>query len=213
MLFSCKKPVSYCTENPDDCVDVRKVKEYFYFEHGSYWVYEEENSGMRDSVYVIETYSDPTSVIFQTRLQSTYNGYDYVYWTTGVDPSVKNNVAKKSVQSTRVIRAKTKPGDFIDEQTCFLFYPREGLETTTSYISGGGVENYHVGALKIESIYDNYSLAGSNFTNVVFISEEFTSIEEGQPTNHYYSPNIGLVKKELLDSNQIWNLVNYHIEN
>ncbi len=213
LVTSCKKdpPTSYCSENPGACVDVRDVKDYFYFKIGSYWVYEEQTSGERDSVYVIETESDPNSVLFLTRLHSTYDGYDYPYWTKGVDPSVKNNVARKSERATSVRCAKTKTGDYIAEATCFLFYPMPGLETTNIYIYGAG-ENYHNSLLRVESIYNGYSVLDKDFENVVHISEEHAPLEEGQPTNHYYAPKIGLVKKELLDSSQVWNLVKYHIE-
>lgn len=213
LVLSCKKdpPIPYCEEFPDDCVDVREVKDYFYFKLGSWWVYEEEHTGIRDSVYVTETYNDTSSVLFETWLYSTYDGYDYTFWTTGVRPEVKSNMAKKTERSTRVIRAKTTPGDHVAEDGCFLFYPIPGLSTTTSYISGAGIENYHIGALVMEFIYSSYNIEGTTFNNVVYVSEENNPVEEGQPTNHYYSPHVGLIKKELLDSNQIWNLVEYEI--
>ncbi len=210
LVTSCKKdpPTSYCSENPGACVDVRDVKDYFYFKIGSYWVYEEQTSGERDSVYVIETESDPNSVLFLTRLHSTYDGYDYPYWTKGVDPSVKNNVARKSERATSVRRAKTKTGDYIAEATCFLFYPTKGLWT---YSNGGGYIGYD-NRLEVNDVFDTYTVLDQNFIDVVCIKEDHTAIEESQPTVHYYSPKIGLVKKELLTDNEVWNLVKYHIQ-
>ncbi len=209
LVTSCKKdpPTSYCSENPGACVDVRDVKDYFYFKIGSYWVYEEETSGERDSVYVIETASDPTSVLFGTTKYSTYDGYDYRYWTKGVSSSVKNNVARKSEKTTRVVSAKFKSGDYVAEATCFLFYPVTGL-WTYSYGGTGIVEN----VLIVDTVYNNLSIEDMTFNDVVCIKEEHTVIEESQPTVHYYSPKIGLVKKELLTDNEVWNLVKYHIQ-
>jgi hypothetical protein len=214
MLTACQKDddISYCELHPDECVDVREVKDYFYFKMGSWWVYEEEHTGNRDSVYVNETWTDTSSVLFSTELISSYDEYEYRFWTTGVNGSlVDNNLTKKKVKSTRVKRSKGKSGDYVDEQTCFLFYPYEGLATTTSYISGAGVENYHIGKLEIEKVFENYVVNDLEFHQVVFVSEEFTSIYDGQPTNHFYAPHIGLIRKELIDSNQVWNLVSYHI--
>ncbi len=209
LLMACKKdpPLSYCEEFPDDCIDVREVKDYFYFNYGSWWVYVEENSGKRDSVYVTETYSDTGSVLFSTRLFSTYDEYEYRFWTTGVNQDVKNNMAKKSERSTRVNRNKTTSGDHVAEAECLMFYPYQGAWV---YSYGGtyiGFDNI----LKIDSVLRDYSIYDNNFNNVVKVSEEHTAIEESQPTLHYYSPNVGLIKKELFDSNQVWNLVDYHI--
>ncbi len=213
LISACKKdpepPVkSYCELHPDECVDVRDVKNYFYFQVGTWWVYEEENSGKRDSVYVTETFSDTGSVIFSTRLFSEYDGYYYRFWTTGVGSNVENNMTKKSERSTRVLRSKGKPGDYVGEATCFLFYPTAGLWT---YTNGGGYIGYG-NKLEVEEVFENYLVVDESYQNVVKMSEEYTVVEESQPTIHYYCPNVGLIKKELLDSNQIWNLVDYHIE-
>jgi hypothetical protein len=207
--ISCRKDeeIPYCEQYPDDCVDVREVKDYFYFNYGSWWVYEEENSGKRDSVYVLETGSDTSSVLFSTELYSTYDGYEYRFWTSGVHPSVKNNISKKSIRSTQVYRSKGKPGDYVAEAECLMFYPQPGFWT---YTYGGGYIGYD-NILKVESVLASYNVIGRVFFNVVIVSEEHTAIEEQQPTLHYYSPNIGLIKKELLDSHQVWNLVDYYI--
>jgi hypothetical protein len=36
--------------------------------------------------------------------------------------------------------------------------------------------------------------------------------EHSQPTIHWYAEGVGLIKKELLDSNQVWLLTKYHVE-
>ena len=30
--------------------------------------------------------------------------------------------------------------------------------------------------------------------------------------NQYFAKNVGLVRRDLIDSNEVWNLVNYHIQ-
>ena len=212
LLLSCKKDppipsISFCEEFPDECVDVREVKDYFYFNYGSWWVYEEENSGLRDSVYITETFTDKSSVLFETWFYSTYDGYFYIYFTTGVRPEVKNNMAKKSEKLTTVYRSKGKPGDYVAEGECFMFYPVPGLWT---YSYGGGYIGFD-NILEIEDVFADYMVIEENFQKVVKVTEEHTAIEESQPTVHYYCPNVGLIKKELLDSNQVWNLVDYRI--
>lgn len=213
LIISCRKDktpesdLDYCELNPDECVDIREVKNWFYFDFGSYWVYEEENTGKRDSLYVIETYSDTGSHKFTTRLQSSYDGYDYVYRTETALTTFKNHMVKKSDKSTGVYRVKTRPGDFVASDRCFLFYPKVGM---WGFNYGGiGTTN---DTIIIEAIYDDYLVSDEFFSNVVAIRERYTAIEELQPTWHYFAEGVGLIKKELLDSNQVWNLVDYHIE-
>jgi hypothetical protein len=189
-------------------VDVREVKDYFYFNYGSWWVYEEENSGKRDSVYVTQTYSDTGTYYFKTSVKSTYDGYDYHFWTNSVTGDKYKNLVQKSTRSTTVKCAKTGGEEgFVAEAYCFMFYPIIGKYMNND---GGGYIGYN-NILEIEEIYNAYGIYENNFENVVEISEDHTAIEESQPTVHYYSPNVGLIKKELLDSNQVWNLVDYHL--
>jgi hypothetical protein len=208
--FSCKKDpeqnLDYCELHPEECVDIRMVKDWFYFDYGSWWVYEEENSGMRDSVYVIETWSDTGSHKFLTRVHSTYDGYDYPYFTQTALETYKNHQVKKEVQSTGVYRAKTKPGDFVAEDKCFLFYPKVGMWSFNYGDPFGDPDS-----LIIKTLYDNFELSGYSYQEVVGIYEITTAVEEYQPTMHFFAKGVGLIKKELLDSNQIWNLVDYHI--
>jgi hypothetical protein len=60
---ACKKDKTPCvTDCPEsNCEDIQCVKDYFAFKVGSWWVYEEETSGERDSVYVTEYANDPTN--------------------------------------------------------------------------------------------------------------------------------------------------------
>src|SRR4051812_34053479 len=55
---------NYCTENPSECPNIQGVKNYFLFKEGSWWVYEEETSLERDSVYVTEYINNSTNYDF-----------------------------------------------------------------------------------------------------------------------------------------------------
>lgn len=209
LFGSCRKDESipFCELYPDECVDIREVKEYFYFKIGSYWVYEEETSGAIDSIYVLETYSNPNTYYFDTRLHSDYDTYDYRYWTGG-GATTDDLIVEKSKRTTIIYKAKTKPGDFVSESYCFLFYPSIG-----SWIySNGGSPYFYDNVLEVFAVYDSLEIDGKFYPNVVCMHEEHTASEDKQPTYHYYSKGVGLVKKELLDSNQTWNLIKYYIE-
>jgi hypothetical protein len=206
-VLSCRRDQSipFCELHPDQCVDIREVKDYFHFNLGSYWVYEEETSEILDSTYVIETLSDTASYYFDTRLHSDYDGYNYHYWPDGA--TTNSNIVEKSVRSTIIKKAKTKPGDFVAESYCFPFYPNMG-----SWIYSYGLQYNYDNVLIVDTVFANYTLLDQVFLDVVCISEEHTASAQAQPTKHYYSKGVGLIRKELIDSGEVWNLLRYNIE-
>jgi hypothetical protein len=208
VVFSCKKDpeIPYCELHPDDCVDIRMVKDWFYFDYGSWWVYEEENTGMRDSVYVTQTFSDTGSFEFSTRLFSSYDEYYYRLWANNAISDAEDNLVRKIDRSIVVKRSKGKEGDYIGESICFIFYPRQGYSEPS--ISGTG---YPENEVYIDSAFFEKIVEGNTFSDVVKVGENHTVIEEYQGTIHYFASGVGLIRKELADSNQVWNLVSYSV--
>ncbi len=213
LVLGCNKDKVPCTTCPtgggnlSNCEDIQNVKHFFYFKVGSWWVYEEENSGLRDSVYVTSAVENPSNYDFDVEVYSTYQDYTYRYWPeyypiNGCPES--GQICKRCII---VKRAKYKPGDFVDEGRCFLFIPEVGDFTSVPNISFGG------NRITVENILDSSEfILGLKYKKTVQISELNTYMEGKQPTNHFFSENTGLIRKELLDSNQVWNLVDYHIE-
>ncbi len=209
-FLSCKedKPKPYCEENPGQCQSVLEAKKFFAFKVGSWWVYEEETSGERDSMYVTEGNNDYTSYDFDTRIESALTGYEYHYWP--VYSGGNSSCSKSSPVQEKCLyikRSKGKPEDYIGEAYCFFVNYRVG---DYAYISGNIY--FENNKIIVSNIFSTYSVQNITFHNVVEFHELSTRVEGIQPTNHFYSENVGLVRKELLDSNEVWNLVNYHIE-
>ncbi len=208
LVPACKKDKVACTTCPSngaDCEDVQNVKHFFYFKVGSWWVYEEETSGARDSVYVTEAIENVSNYNFDVRVYSTYQDYYYHFWPQlTVSSSCPSNgvICKRCVQ---IKRSKYKPGDFVGEATCFIFLPILGAK---DYNSNSAFENNYIHVSTVMDTFQNSSLF---YNRTVKMFEDNTYMEGAQPTNHYFSENVGLVRKELLDSNQVWNLVDYYI--
>jgi len=207
--LSCKdkkNKKSYCTENPGNCQSVLAAKDFFLFKEGSWWVYEEETSHERDSVFVTQYYNS-NGYDFDMRVKSSLTDYEYHYYPffAGGNNSCSESgpVAGKCIY---IKRSKGKPGDYIGEDYCFFVNFKVG---DWIYISNVDFENDKI---SIESISDNHVINDLNFNQTVKVHELATFIETNQPTNHYFSKGVGLIRKELLDSNQIWNLISYHIE-
>jgi hypothetical protein len=211
LTFGCKKDKVPCTTCPTsggaECEDIQNVKNFFYFKVGSWWVYEEENSGVRDSVYVTSAAQNPSNYDFNVEVYSTYQDYTYRYWPEYY-PNSNNGCPESGLLCKRcmlVKRAKYRPGDFVGESRCFIFIPRVG--------DNQGVPNVYFegNRIYVTDVQDSILLGNNSLARTITMFEDNTLMEGRQPTNHYFSENVGLVRKELLDSNEVWNLVDYYI--
>ncbi len=211
LVPSCNKDKTPCTTCPTvgtDCEDIQNVKNFFAFKVGSWWVYEEETSGIRDSVYVTEYQNDPSNYNFDVRVYSTYQDYYYHYWSEYYSNS--NDCPESGLLCKRCMlikRSKYKPGDFVAEGRCFMFIPKIG-DSQGSFNTA-----FTNNRIYVSMIQDSFNLPIETIHGrTVTIYEDNTYMEGIQPTNHYFSENVGLIRKELLDSNQVWNLVDYYIQ-
>jgi hypothetical protein len=207
--LGCKKdePSSCQETGNENCEDIQNVKNFFYFKVGSYWVYEEETSGDLDTVYVTEASENPSNYDFDVRVYSTYQDYYYHFFpqaVSGLNGCLTNGNICKWCAS--IMRSKYKPGDFVGEAKCFFFIPKVGA-TDVNWNSQFS-NNYII----VNQIDNSFVNEGFIFDRTIKMNELNTQMEDFQETNHYFSENVGLVRKELLDSNKVWNLVNYCIQ-
>lgn len=203
---SCKRN-KYCKKKAGTCRSVLEAKDFFLFKEGSWWVYEEETTHERDSQYVYESHNT-SDYDFDTRIHSTLENFDYHFWPVYAEDAKRecNESEPVSSKCIHIYRNKGKIGNYIGQGICFFIN-----YNLNDWTYG---DNYLYPTEKLIFISINYNLQFSfeHFENVIIVSEEKTLIEKNQPTKHFYVKNIGLIRKELLDSNQVWNLVSYHIE-
>ncbi|MBI1835959.1 MAG: hypothetical protein HYR91_01710 [Flavobacteriia bacterium] len=209
--IACKKDKTpektFCELNPDQCAPISEAKDFFLFKIGSWWVYEEETSKVRDSMYVTECTNTPT-YDFDARYKSALTGYEYHYYPIGYAGGVSTCSSTQPVESRciYIMRSKMKPFD-LWEDICFMVNYKVGY-----YGFAYNNTDYLNDSVKVRYVYGTYHNNFYNFNKTIVIHENNTVIEGKQPTNHYFSKGVGLIRKELIDSNQVWNLVNYHIE-
>lgn len=207
VMAACKDKEPNTNSDPcTNCQSVLEAKDYFLFKVGSWWVYEEETTHERDSMYVTEANNDPNSYGFDIRIKSVLTGYEYHYWPVYYQAiggcSTTMPVHKKCLF---VKESKGKLGDFIGESNCFFVKYGQG-----DFVSAFNV-NFENNKVYIDSVYENYSVVDLNFLKTIKTRELAKVQDDNQPTNYYYSKGVGVVRKELLDSNEVWNLVNYYI--
>ena len=204
----CRKDpkLPYCEEFPENCVEIMTVKDHFYFDVGTYWVYEEENSGKLDSQWVSQAFTRSNVCWFEYRIRSSIMSHYFNISTVLLAHAIDSGLVRKDKKSILISRSKTKAGGFIGNSYIARFYYHVG-DSVNNFGGGGYGSNTYYSQLKVNLIYKNYK----GFNNVIQMSDKFNIAEHSQPTIHFYADGVGLIRKELIDSNQVWNLIRYNI--
>ncbi len=213
VFYSCKdkNPAPTACTPSSSCQPVKAAKEFFLFKPGSWWVYEEENSHVRDSMYVY-SYANGSDYTFDIVIKSALDQFEYDYWPEyNGQPndhmcSKTANISKKCMNIKRSKGITGSPGVTIGEGRC-MFFQYNLYDSVPSYNN-----NYLGNFVHIKDILSGYQLGSYSFGETVKVYDPHDAQDKDHPTYHYYTRGIGLVRKELIDTAEIWNLVNYHIE-
>lgn len=217
---SCKKEQPQPTVYTQGGVN-QNVKDYGVFKTGTYWVYQDSTSLELDSVWVyyyketVDTADKHTanpkicpvylygtfSSRFRTNALFQYNtAFQYAY--TPLDQVLQSVIDSANGYVGMGIFIRSTKGVLLLNQD-MAFY-------TTSDL------------LNLNSIQDNYMLKNGTIKNSVLKyhhTQDWTSYYKdmstytlhSHETYQYLAPNIGLVKKIVIDSTQVWNLIRYNI--
>lgn len=183
------------------------MKQWVLFKPGTYWIYEEENTGYIDTVTVTEYFDGLSSggfAAFGCVMHSSFDGYNYDYWF--------NNSYSRSCDWSeecmchKVFCSKSKPGDFVGDDRAFIFPLKEGNYLGLSW--GGGDYGYVTTTiypiLIITTDLQEYSNC-AEFTIDNAVQHGWTKVRL------YLKANIGIVRKDLTEMNEKWNLIDYVI--
>lgn len=182
------------------------VKDYTLFKPGTYWIYQDSASGAIDSVYVydlkqgIDTMYDTHGKLFG------YFDYFDEYWFHGIDGYTNhiwvNTFWTKQYGTTPVWKERFKPGDFVG-QTFLTILPFDVNRQYAAYTD--------VGVITISGIYTSININGITYGNSVIVHNTENIAENRSPSNYYITKNIGLTRREIIDSLWVWNLIRYNI--
>ncbi len=179
---------------------------YSFFKTGTYWIYKDSASLIEDSVYVYwdTAYSyyqnngiqkEGNYMYYDCRTHSAYYSSNYYYRISLGNYDINNGgvgVERNQTGSTGLNGNSYLMGDRFLDGAFLTLYTGEG---TTYY----------------KSFYDSLSISGIVYHNTVKFYDTKNTTENRSRTNFYMSKNIGITRKEILDSNKVWNLVRYHI--
>lgn len=209
-LQSCKDKDTQtaCEKAPETCQYLSEAKDYFAFKEGSWWVYEEETTHERDSVYVTSFINNASSHYFKTEILSARDSFYTRYFPAdfyeGNGCSYPGPVNKRCLF---ISKTKSKFQNHLGESNIMFFKYSIGAIDYT----GGGVDFCEQNKITITNLWSTYNLGNLNFNNSIEVSEDCSYFENLQPVKFIFSKNVGLIKKTLIDSNETWNLVAYFI--
>ena len=213
-FVQCKRdiaptPITYTTYTPN-----QTIKDYCIFKTGTYWVYKDSASGKLDSVWVYQ-YSQTTDTLKKTQTEtyycpvylyrtfsSKYRSNNYVEFNTAFE--VQNNlnlVLESVIDSTGFIGQYVKVFSPFIINRAQSFYTSSDVCTLQQNINNltGINSNFFSNVYKYSHTKD--------CSNYYFINYQHFE----NKTNTYFAPHIGMVRKEVPDSNIVWNLIRYNI--
>jgi len=192
--------LQYCGPNDSEVIYKylpQENKDWSAYKVGTWWVYEEETSKLRDCVYVYH-YLD--------------SFYERWHWPNQYKQSIIMNTASnlgidsfkhtifEDVTMTRInVTIPEHPPE------CYLL-------KTHPIIQGDRINSGPTSQItKFDTIYLSLNIGNLTFTNVVRANDNLNLAYNYTPTLIYSAKNIGIVRKEFPEYKQVWNLVRYNI--
>ncbi len=199
--------LSTCTHEKDipvDCGDAQTIvemKEWVFFKTGTYWIYEEQNTGALDTVTVI-AHSEGTSAggfeTFGTLMHSSFDDYNYDYW---FNDSYSGKCPDNTCICRRVFCSKYKTGNYFGEGGTFFFPIIVGNYIGVGFGGGEG------GISEIDAHIFDYMLNNELYLEVLRFYIENCVMENWNDAQYVLARDVGIVEKKSLESNTHWVLI------
>ena len=216
LLLTCSIPVllfAACKKDPPPppsyTITLSPVlRDYGYFRPGTYWIYEDSASHVLDSVYVTSASIGNTVITKQQNLGYTGTfGYFKEQYQSTYRPETGNIYVDMQT-------SKQSPGAALwHDKTVGGVYVGQNILMTDIFNYGYTVVAPHEpnGALTFMGGIDTLKVLGKSYFRVVEEYNKQNILENNNRTNVYLARYIGVIRKELLDSNKVWNLKRYNI--
>lgn len=221
IVIGCTAIFSGC--KPDDSDNwtryeyLDEARDYIYFKTGTWWVYKRIPGGDLDTFDVIKSFIDT--------IKLTGDGntlyYEYLDWTAKSrldDYSYKFSrgstiLPDPSYASDYMMRTKayawnkSRPGDFSGEPRIFV-YPFD-----TNWVVQGAVSNIQLinelPVIQVQNITYNDVKRFEVSNDATFIYDDLG--RSGGVVQYYWAPHVGIVKKEHMTKDIVWELIDSHI--
>jgi hypothetical protein len=211
-FFSCRPPEknvpTYYLPTPLDAFS------FGYFKPGTYWIYQDSTSHLIDSVYVISADQSTISINgasssaqsdgyggtfrrFGYQAHSSFEGVEYVN-------SVDRDHTPLDQVTTTIIRTRIPPHQF--QQECIYL----NIPYTLNTVVQAPTYNFNDSNVVVR---DNaiFTFNSVSLTNVLEIHQAHNPLCHNLRTKTFIKKGYGILRKEVPDSNRVWNLIRCNI--
>lgn len=206
ILNSCNKD----DFEPKDWPIPQEVLDYYYFPTGSYWVFENDKTGEKDTLavtkrrkYWIDGSRGDRYEQGDVFISSSLDGYTYQYYvmTQGSAGCIRDGANHPCYG---IYCSKFKSGDYVGESLSFA-YPFQ-----KNYSGFASAPTYN-STFVVDSFIDSIVINGDSFFKLLLISVKSSVVNQKKDTKYYWAKGAGIVQKENFTDGEIWNLINYKI--
>ncbi len=175
----------------------KDIKDYCMFKYGSYWIYQDSVSGVYDTVtvqsYKVDTVNYPLidgqlvgiNETFSVTTYHSFDGYTETISPFAIPPPPPypyNNTF--NIYLTRIKSSQVK--------SCYIMiYPFQENQQTIS-------------------TEDTLTLLSSSSMMIVYSNKSHKGFNNSEVLN-FYERNKGIIRREVKKANQVWKLIDFHI--
>ncbi len=209
ILSTCQHEPTIDPTGPQcgEATTIDEMMQWVYFKTGTYWIYEEQNTGALDTVTVVDDYSGTSSGGFRDWvciMQSSHDGYFYKYWfndSYSTECGLFPGCFCRAVDCDKYI-----PGDYAGGNHVFIFPLKLGSQISQS---GGGL---NFGLSRIVNLIYTDTIQGNNYYNLFEFAQDYSPQHDYESSNYKIAKYIGIVQKLIPAYSQNWELIEFEIQ-
>lgn len=174
------------------------VSELLEFKPGSWWVYSTTPGSHRDSIYI-------TSWAKRDRIENgpNYTSYNFVELKMMYNRRLGLGTQKSELYAKIVSPHIESDGPYATIETTL------GTAPIMLYPFGRSAEKIG-GSSRVDAVFPEITIGGNIYRNVTRFYCEYNYFHGGK-CYLYYCPRVGLIRKEMLPTGQIWDLIKLNI--
>jgi hypothetical protein len=186
---------------------IEEMKKWYYFKTGTWWVYQEQNTGAFDTITVYHDWAGINTDGFEGFEWFATSSYDdsFLFYTFNTSFTI-HCLTHENCQCHKLDRERAQIGNYIGSGQIFL-YPL--IEGNYSYlISGNGQTG---GQTQLAEVTDSKIIGGVEFIDVIQWQVYPDGSENDETSVYFLAKFNGIIRHEILEQNQVWNLIDSNI--